>query len=185
MKIDATTIMDADGCTYALADFESRIEHVELPWGEMVENCVGLKRDEQAFVTSILVVTDTPAPAMPDLGTLVFVYNLTPFFAAPIAALMNRYHGLTTLQVLINRMRILVDPTASKRDLMTDGFHSGIVEPIHMRNNLGYSLRHEPTWSKGSGPYREPAVIQKQFTVEFQMLVKSPSGRIAPLWGER
>lgn len=184
MKIADNMILASDGATYALGDFSGRIEHVELEWGGDVEAPVGLPKDEMAFITSILVVADKPLAALPDLGTLVFSYNAQgASFAAPVVALMNRYHGLTTLQGVVNRMRALVNPAAAKADLLTDGFHNGIMDPIRMNAFLRYYLRHEPPKVSPAWAQALENAPKPKFTVEVQML--TTSDRIAPLWGKR
>jgi hypothetical protein len=169
MKIDTTTITTADGCTYRLAGFDGRIEHVTVPWGGTVSS-QGLHKDEQGFISSILVVPFTQVLTQ-DLGTLTFTYGGQLRYATPVIASMNRYHRLVSLQGLINRLRVVVDPAAAKSDFADDGFHNGIVEPIHIRERLRCELSHQaPDGVDSLDP----------LTVEFQWLVATR--RISPLW---
>jgi hypothetical protein len=98
-----------------MVDFVGCVEHVTVPHGGLREGY--LRKDQEALVTGILVAPNAAGftPAVPDLGTLAFVYNERTVFSAPVSALMNRYHGLTTMAALKNRFRLLLDPQASCR----------------------------------------------------------------------
>jgi len=134
----------ADDTTIAMAGFLGCLEHVRVPHGGVRTG--SLRKDQEALVMALLIAPTTAGfiPAIPDLGTLVFEYNDRPWFNAPVSALMNRYHGLTTLAGLKNRLRLLADPLAGFGDLEEDVLLSVLPEPIHLREFLRYTFRHVP-----------------------------------------
>jgi len=170
MQLPATLTLDT-GQTITLAGFDGFIQHVRLPWGQRIEST--LKRDEAVLLTSILVVPpEGGAPKPPaELGMLRFGYSGRTPFSAPVLGLMDRYHGLTTLSGLLGRFRLLIDPTASARDLLQDGLPAP-MKPVHMVEHLMCTLEHEADITPDAGPYRGALPRQDVFVVELQGLVK-------------
>jgi hypothetical protein len=163
------TIQFDDGVTRPLVEFDSFIEYVHIPWNGCVDEQLDKlpKRHdgmEEAVMTSLLVVPDQWAGSPDELGTIEFYYNERLRFGAPVVALMDRYHGLRSLQGLLDRFRLLIDPSAKIENLMRDGF-GPTPKPIHVRALLNYELRHV------GGP-RGNQTSFGSFTVEVQGLIK-------------
>ncbi len=184
----------ADGTTLMRNDFVGCLEHVMVPHGGQREGY--LRKDQEALVTGILVAPHAAGftPAVPDLGTLVFGYNGAVVFSAPVSALMNRYHGLTSSAVLKNRLRLLFDPQAGFEDVFEEGcFVGALPTPLHFREQLMYEIHHQlpkvtvpspdETLLVASDALRERGIVvdpaavallvkPSALTVELQMLFK-------------
>lgn len=160
----------SDGAHVYSGDFQSQMEHVIVPWdGETYDlrGMCGMPMDTEVIIQSILVVPRTPeiTTATDRLGDLQLHYNGRVRFQAPAAALMNRYHGLVALAGLTKRFQLLVDPSTRACDLEPNLLPI-INEPIRLRENLGFWLRHV-------APKDE--IPKCEFTVEVQYLIKTGS----------
>lgn len=166
----------SSGVAVRLADFTGQIEHIELPIGASRFCDTGLSREHEALVTSILVRPPDEDIVTEDLGVLEFTYNGRRHFAAPVAALMNRYHGLTRLAQVVSGMRLLLDPSLGSDDWVGGGtFANALPEPIWVREGMMYSLRHHRAPGKQLGE-------QQPITVEIQALVKGHELDILPFF---
>src|ERR1051326_5810769 len=97
-----------DGLTRVKTDYRGVIDHVPVSDdGAMV---AVVPTYQEAIVTSLLVVPPGPEIVTADFGVLDLERGDSVLFTAPVAALMNRYHGLTRASALTARLRLLGDP---------------------------------------------------------------------------
>ncbi len=157
----------SDGSSVRLSDFCNVIMHVKVPWGGTVYSDRGLQQEAEALITSILVVPDARVQVLrPDLGQVHFSYNDRQRFSAPVLSLMDRYHGLATLDGLKQRFQMMTRPVDVSGDWLADlGFDAVLQDPIHVRETMPLSLAHV----RGAALDSDLAL-----TVEIQALVKAP-----------
>jgi hypothetical protein len=176
MKVSesGTTWLMADGRTVSASDFVGRIENISVLWRGTRSG--RLRDHETALVTSIMIMPHGEHIETRDLGTLEFRCLGRPLFQAPVASLMNRYHGLTKAAALTQRLRLLVDPSAALEDWAERCvFQGALPEPIHIGALLLFELHHVPPERFGSG------MESLGFTVEIQALVRHKRDGDPPL----
>jgi hypothetical protein len=155
-----------DGHSVNLNGFVGALEHGHLSFNGRLACERGLNLGVEALITSILVVPHQQDIVLDDLGVLEFWYNGKPHFSAPIAALMNRYHGFTKLAQMVSRMRLAIDPTLGLDDWLQHGTFAGALPmPIVMYERLMYEARHIP-------PSNIKSSVPIDYTIEIQALVK-------------
>jgi hypothetical protein len=130
-----------DGAQFCLDDYDARIEHVLVPWGESVY--LTLDRGESAIITSVLVVPPELPWGTQDLGTLAIGRTdyLRPPFEAPVLALADRYHGLKTLAQVKQRMRLVLG--VDVEDWVGDEtFLGALPKPLRVVECLEWAIVH-------------------------------------------
>jgi len=167
----ATTIRLPNGFVWATADLTSHIEYVSVPWNGRVCCGSGLPKEEEILLTSILAPHTGEEPFLP--GTVVFEYNYSPLFSAPVAALQHRHHRLMGVQQFIARHQLLVGTVPKEEEFDGDLFMEPLVVPLHLSSQMRYEVRH--VIDSNFGP---------DIVIEFQYLHRGLMGsRRDPMWG--
>lgn len=149
------------------------IQHVDLLWGGELFEKYGLRVDTNVTVTGVLIVRPNDLYETL-LGDVVFNYQgnkegfgeaKTVGFAGAVRGLMDRYHGLTQLSALRDRLQMVISPEADWDVALAshNGFGHSFV-PFTLEENRAYALKHIP-------PVGAPQTRQS-FVVEIQGFVK-------------
>ena len=150
----------SDGITRSLCDYRDRIVVIPVRSGSTAS---AVMNDEPgAIVTSILVMPPSDGSLFErrDLGVLSVRRLNQIMFEAPVASLVNRYHGLTQAEVLYGRIVLAMGIRIPLRD---DSFLPPLSIPFEWRKYADLTLHHKP----GKEPIDE-------IRVELQMLLGSP-----------
>lgn len=163
MKIQSNVLELPDGRKARLSDVRSGIETVRVPWDKSVRGY--LQKGCTVMIMSIIAPAHHVLSPTPNLGLIRFWYHDRIEFSAPLVSLRNRYHRLMYAQQIIERMRMLVHPSAKIQDLGDEDLRP-LKVPFVMNECMDYEIEH-----KADETYLDPGADENQgIILEFDYL---------------